>query len=94
MASRFISAFGMVLAVTLVSCRGWGPKLGPLAVPVAILLLMWLVGPISSMCINPARAFGPAVVTGCALALRSDWQPQGGTWGLWDMQDRPLCVLC
>ena len=43
--------------------RGWG-KLGPLAVPLAICLLMWLVGPISSMCINPARAFGPAVVTG------------------------------
>ena len=34
--------------------------------PLAILLLMWLVGPISSMCINPARAFGPAFVTGYA----------------------------
>ncbi len=27
-------------------------------------LLMWLEGSVSSMCINPARAFGPALVTG------------------------------
>ncbi|KAK9815773.1 hypothetical protein WJX72_009249 [[Myrmecia] bisecta] len=50
--------FGMV-----VDKRGWG-KLGPLAVPLAIVLDMWIVGPVSSMCINPARAFGPAFVTG------------------------------
>ena len=52
----------------MLGCRGWG-KLGPLAVPLAITLMMWLVGPISSMCINPARAFGPAVVTGSAPTL-------------------------
>ena len=27
-------------------------------------LLMWLEGSVSSMCINPARAFGPALVAG------------------------------
>jgi len=45
-------------------CRSkWG-NLKPLAIPLIITLLMWLMGPVSSMCVNPARAFGPAVVTG------------------------------
>ncbi|KAK9796998.1 hypothetical protein WJX73_000334 [Symbiochloris irregularis] len=55
--------FLFILFGTLVDKRGWG-KLGPFSVPLAIMLLIWLVGPISSMCINPARALGPAVVTG------------------------------
>lgn len=60
----FASAFFLfILFGTLVDPRGW-KRAGPWAVPLAILLLMWLVGPISSMCINPARALGPAVVSG------------------------------
>ncbi|DBA90629.1 TPA: hypothetical protein ACH3X1_003857 [Trebouxia sp. C0004] len=55
--------FVFVLFGMLVDKRGWG-KLGPLAVPLAICLDMWILGPVSSMCINPARALGPAVVTG------------------------------
>lgn len=45
------------------ACRGWG-RLGPLAVGLIVPLLMWLEGSVSSMCINPARAFGPALMTG------------------------------
>ena len=45
-------------------CRSGLGKAAPLVVPVVIALLMWLVGPVSSLCINPARAFGPAVITG------------------------------
>lgn len=45
------------------SCRGWG-RLGPLAVGLIVPLLMWLEGSVSSMCINPARAFGPALIAG------------------------------
>ena len=44
-------------------CRGWG-RLGPLSVGLIVPLLMWLEGSVSSMCINPARAFGPALMTG------------------------------
>jgi hypothetical protein len=35
-----------------------------MAVGLIVPLLMWMEGPVSSMCINPARAFGPALVTG------------------------------
>lgn len=52
-----------VLTVHVVTFRGWG-RLGPLAVGLIVPLLMWLEGSVSSMCINPARAFGPALVTG------------------------------
>ena len=31
---------------------------------ITIPFLIYIVGPVSSMCINPARAFGPAVVSG------------------------------
>lgn len=53
----------IVLTVHVVTYRGWG-RLGPLAVGLIVPLLMWLEGSVSSMCINPARAFGPALVTG------------------------------
>jgi len=53
-----------VLMATNIDPRSkWG-NLKPLAIPLIITLLMWLMGPVSSMCVNPARAFGPAVVTG------------------------------
>ncbi|KAK9905050.1 hypothetical protein WJX75_008658 [Coccomyxa subellipsoidea] len=55
--------FVSVLFGTVVDKRGWG-RLGPLAVGLIVPLLMWLEGSVSSMCINPARAFGPALVTG------------------------------
>ena len=45
-------------------CRSQWGKYKPLAIPLVVTLLMWLLGPISSMCVNPARAFGPAIVTG------------------------------
>ncbi|KAK9901069.1 hypothetical protein WJX75_001140 [Coccomyxa subellipsoidea] len=54
--------FISVLYGTVVDKRGWG-KLGPVAVGLIVPLLMWLEGPVSSMCINPARAFGPALIT-------------------------------
>ena len=44
-------------------CRGWG-QFGPFAIALGITFNMWITGPISSNCINPARALGPAVVTG------------------------------
>lgn len=55
--------FIFVLMGMVVDKRGWG-KFGPFAVPLAICLDMWILGPVSSMCINPARALGPALVTG------------------------------
>ncbi|KAL3162086.1 hypothetical protein ABBQ38_009151 [Trebouxia sp. C0009 RCD-2024] len=45
------------------SKNGWG-KLGPFAIALGITFNMWITGPVSSNCINPARALGPAVVTG------------------------------
>lgn len=45
------------------SKKGWG-QFGPFAIALGITFNMWITGPISSNCINPARAFGPAVVTG------------------------------
>ncbi|CAL8464331.1 g3866 [Coccomyxa elongata] len=55
--------FISVLFGTVVDKRGWG-RLGPIAVGLIAPLLMWIEGSVSSMCINPARAFGPAFVTG------------------------------
>ncbi|CAL5220533.1 g2567 [Coccomyxa viridis] len=55
--------FISVLFGTVVDKRGWG-RLGPLSVGLIVPLLMWLEGSVSSMCINPARAFGPALMTG------------------------------
>ena len=52
-----------LLSVTCALYRGWG-RLGPIAVGLIAPLLMWIEGSVSSMCINPARAFGPALVTG------------------------------
>lgn len=57
------AVFIYVLFATIVSPSGWG-KLGPLSLGLTVPLLMWTVGPVSSLCINPARALGPAVVTG------------------------------
>ncbi|DBA86464.1 hypothetical protein WJX79_005209 [Trebouxia sp. C0005] len=45
------------------SKKGWG-QFGPFAIALGITFNMWITGPISSNCINPARALGPAVVTG------------------------------
>ncbi|KAK9795595.1 hypothetical protein WJX73_004222 [Symbiochloris irregularis] len=62
---EFVGAvfFIWVLFQTIVDPRGWG-KLGPLSLGLAVPLLMWTVGPISGLSINPARAFGLAVVLG------------------------------
>ena len=43
--------------------RGWG-QFGPFAIALGVTFNMWITGPVSSNCINPARALGPAVVTG------------------------------
>ena len=40
------------------------PKKIPLAMSLTVALLIYFVAPISSMCINPARAFGPAIASG------------------------------
>lgn len=45
------------------SKKGWG-QFGPFAIALGITFNMWITGPVSSNCINPARALGPAVVTG------------------------------
>lgn len=45
------------------SPRADGNKI-PLVVSITIPFLIYIVGPVSSMCINPARAFGPALVSG------------------------------
>lgn len=45
------------------SPRADGEKI-PLVVSITIPFLIYIVGPVSSMCINPARAFGPALVSG------------------------------
>ncbi|KAK9831579.1 hypothetical protein WJX74_001033 [Apatococcus lobatus] len=59
--ASFFLMFGVFALV--VDKRGWG-KLGPLAVAMIIATNMWIFGPISSACMNPARALGPAFVTG------------------------------
>lgn len=40
------------------------PKKIPLVMGITVPLLVYTVGPVSSMCINPARALGPAVASG------------------------------
>ena len=49
--------------------RGWG-KLAPFSLAACLPLLQWMLGPISSGCVNPARAFGVAFVTGCGQLKR------------------------
>lgn len=40
------------------------PKRIPLIMGITVPLLIFTVGPVSSMCINPARAIGPAFASG------------------------------
>jgi glycerol uptake facilitator-like aquaporin len=60
-AAAFVLMF--VVASTALDPAG-DPKKIPLRMAMTIPLLIFVLGPVSSMCINPARAFGPAVVSG------------------------------
>ena len=61
--TQTVESFSLWIEWICMRRRGWG-KLGPLSLGLTVPLLMWAVGPISSLSINPARAFGTAVVTG------------------------------
>lgn len=58
--ASFILLF--VIFAVAIDPRGWG-KLAPIAVALTVGMLIFIDGPISSMCTNPARALGPAVVS-------------------------------
>jgi glycerol uptake facilitator-like aquaporin len=71
-AQAFVGEASAAFILVLVMCffgldkespRADGERI-PLVVAFTIPLLIFTVGPVSSMCINPARAFGPAVVSG------------------------------
>eukprot|EP00803_Ostreobium_quekettii_P006629 evm.model.scf_2332.3 EVM.evm.TU.scf_2332.3 scf_2332:16647-23687(-) len=60
-----VAAFILVFVIfgVAVDPRGWG-KFAPVAVALTIGMLIFVVGPISSMCANPARALGAALISG------------------------------
>ena len=59
------AAFILMFIVSTVALDKKGdPSKIPLVMALVIPILIYLVGPVSSMCINPARAIGPAVASG------------------------------
>ena len=68
-----IGAFVLVSAVygTIVSQEK--PVLGGFGVGIALLAIILVVGPLTGATVNPARAFGPAVVSGTFVAQAVWW---------------------
>lgn len=59
------AGFILMFLVCLVGLDKKGdPNKIPVVMALTIPALIYIVGPVSSMCINPARAFGPALVSG------------------------------
>jgi glycerol uptake facilitator-like aquaporin len=54
----------MFIVCTVALDKKGDPSKIPLVMALVIPLLIYLVGPVSSMCINPARAIGPAIASG------------------------------
>jgi glycerol uptake facilitator-like aquaporin len=64
-AGEFFAAFILIFLVCTVGLDKKGdPTRIPLVVAITVPLLIYMVGPVSSMCINPARAIGPALANG------------------------------
>jgi len=63
--AEFFATFGLLFGTfaTAFDPRGWG-SLGPFAIATIVALNAAAVGFISGACMNPARAFGCAVITG------------------------------
>ena len=62
---EFAAAFMLVVIVcTTALDRKGDPSRMPVVMALTVPLLIFTVGPVSSMCINPARAFGPALASG------------------------------
>lgn len=60
-----VAGFILMFVVCLVGLDKKGdPNKIPTVMALTIPALIYVVGPVSSMCINPARAFGPALVSG------------------------------
>jgi glycerol uptake facilitator-like aquaporin len=62
---EFAAAFILIFLVcsTALDKKG-NPQRIPLVMAITVPMLLYTVGPVSSMCINPARALGPAVASG------------------------------
>jgi glycerol uptake facilitator-like aquaporin len=59
---EFAAAFVLIFLVCATALDKKGkPERIPLIMAITVPLLLYTVGPVSSMCINPARALGPAV---------------------------------
>lgn len=64
-AGEFASAFILIFIVCTVALdRKGDPSRIPIVMAITVPLLIYIVAPVSSMCINPARAFGPALASG------------------------------
>lgn len=60
-----VAAFILMFVVCMVGLDKKGnPNKMPAVMALTIPALIYVLGPVSSMCINPARAFGPALVSG------------------------------
>ena len=55
------------------NARGSLTKLGGLWVGLTVVVMLLLGGPVTGAALNPARAFGPAVVSGVFTAQLAYW---------------------
>ncbi|MBK8002827.1 MAG: aquaporin [Gemmatimonadetes bacterium] len=68
-----IGAFVLVSAVYGTIVAQEKPVLGGFGVGIALLAIILVVGPLTGATVNPARAFGPAVVSGTFTAQAVWW---------------------
>jgi len=68
-----IGAFVLVSAVYGTIVAQEKPVLGGFGVGIALLAIVLVVGPLTGATVNPARAFGPAVVSGTFVAQAVWW---------------------
>ncbi len=68
-----IGAFVLVSAVYGTIVAQEKPVLGGFGVGIALLAIILVVGPLTGATVNPARAFGPAVVSGTFVAQAVWW---------------------
>jgi len=73
MALEAIGAFVLVSAVYGTIVAQERPVLGGFGVGIALLAIVLVVGPLTGATVNPARAFGPALVSGTWVAQAIWW---------------------